>query len=216
MFALVVTSACRRTEPDEHLRSNGFLADYSMLQPGEEGQMQQLYINPNLGLDQYSRILIEPVTVWRSPDSPLEDLDVGDLDELADYALYAFHKQLHHDFQLVQSPGANTMALRVAVTEASEAPIVLATASSRIPRLHIMTPTRALSDDASLFLSEASIEIELVDTLTGERIAAAVDRRAGQTVFRGEHGEWVLVDSAFVFWAERLKTRLKEAGFGAD
>jgi hypothetical protein len=54
------------------------------------------------------------------------------------------------------------------------------------------------------------VEAELLDSLTGERLAAAVDRRVGQTRVRTGAGTWEDVEESFDHWSEMLAARLQE------
>jgi len=65
--------------------------------------------------------------------------------------------------------------------------------------------TKAVSD-ANLGTGEAATEMEVLDSMTKERLAAAVDRRqGGKSAFRGK---WVDTKQAFEFWAKRFRERL--------
>jgi hypothetical protein len=46
--------------------------------------------------------------------------------------------------------------------------------------------------------------------VSGVRVAAAIDRRAGATKLKPEPNAWDDVEDAFRFWAERLRDRLAE------
>lgn len=214
--ALAIAAACSRPAPEPGFRPHGFLDDYTALEAGEADQVQRIYIRPDLDFGDYNRILIEPVTVWRAEGSSEDSIEPEILEELADYVLYAFHDHLKHDFRLVQKPGPGTMAIRLAITEASESPVRLTTASGPIPRLRIAAQHREVPAEAHDFLHRASIEMEIVDTITGERLVAAVDDRAGETLFQSGQGQWVHVESAFDHWANRMRTRLIEEGFGQN
>ena len=61
-----------------------------------------------------------------------------------------------------------------------------------------------------MFAGEAGVEGELTDSLSGERLGAAVDARVGNKTIRGGLKEWSQVDDAFAFWAERIRKRLAE------
>ena len=68
--------------------------------------------------------------------------------------------------------------------------------------------TKAVSDD-NMGTGEAATEIEILDALSGMRLAAAVDRRqGGKAAFRGK---WKDTKDAFDFWAKRFRQRLDEA-----
>ncbi len=59
-------------------------------------------------------------------------------------------------------------------------------------------------------MGKATVEVEITDTLSGERLAAVVDERSGAKTLRGIGGSWNDVDNAFRWWAERLRKRLQE------
>ena len=56
--------------------------------------------------------------------------------------------------------------------------------------------------DSHVAVGRASIEIELVDSLSGQRLAAAIDRREGGTKVAGS--KWGDVEEAFEYWAAKL------------
>ncbi len=53
----------------DSVRSSGFLSDYSMLRRGDESQAISVYWNDQADFDSHTRMLIEPVTIWASPDA---------------------------------------------------------------------------------------------------------------------------------------------------
>ena len=59
-------------------------------------------------------------------------------------------------------------------------------------------------------MGEAGAEAELIDSLTGERLMAAVDRRVGTKQFKNMTKKWDDVQSAYDHWAMRLRERLAE------
>lgn len=50
----------------------------------------------------------------------------------------------------------------------------------------------------------------ITDSITGVRLAAAVDERAGTKAYRAGLKEWSHVKRAFEYWAERIRERLLE------
>lgn len=52
------------------------------------------------------------------------------------------------------------------------------------------------------------MEMEVLDSMTNERLAAAVDTRSGGKL--AGWSKWGAVKEAFEFWAKRLKKRLDE------
>lgn len=211
---MLAWAGCRSASEDDRVLPTGFLADYSMLVEGDEGMMRMRYIDPETDLAAYRGILIEPVTIWRDKTSDWSGIDYAELDEIADYTLFAFHRRLKHDYRLVATPGEGVMALRIALTEKSEVPVVLETASGTIPKIFGEDRTRTLSPGSAELLGKATLEAELVDTVTGRRIAAGVDDRVGRSRFPEAGGRWIEVDTALDHWAARLQAVLRDAREG--
>jgi hypothetical protein len=71
--------------------------------------------------------------------------------------------------------------------------------------------------DTAANIGKVGVEIELVDSVTGERIAAAVDREplgAGAEIAAGNisrHEKSIAARHAFDEWASRLRTFLNQA-----
>jgi hypothetical protein len=55
-------------------------------------------------------------------------------------------------------------------------------------------------------VGRASMEIELVDSLSGVRLAAAIDRREGGK--KVVSGKWSAIEEAFNYWAQKLRVWL--------
>ena len=60
--------------------------------------------------------------------------------------------------------------------------------------------------DSNLAVGRASMEIELVDSLSGMRLAAAIDRREGGK--KVVTGKWTAIEEAFDYWAQKLRVFL--------
>ena len=64
--------------------------------------------------------------------------------------------------------------------------------------------------DTQAFVGRAAVEADITDALTGMRLVAGVDERAGGKTIRGGLKEWSHVKRSFEFWAKRLRERLAE------
>jgi hypothetical protein len=79
-----------------------------------------------------------------------------------------------------------------------------------IPQLKLLSSLGGLATDTRLFVGEGAVEVEITDSITGVRLAAAVDERAGTKAYRAGLKEWSHVKRAFEYWAERIRERLLE------
>ena len=56
--------------------------------------------------------------------------------------------------------------------------------------------------------SGASVELEVLDAVSGQRLVAVADARGGASGTSGTAGDWANARQAFAFWAERARIRL--------
>ena len=208
LFALMLAvAACATTRQSRGDGSkSGFLGDYSDLQEGGKDEPQLIYIDPSANWSQYNAIHIDSVSLWR--DKKTDDVPKEDQQRLTDYLYSALHKQLGEDYQIVDQPGPGVLRLRAAVTEAKGSKVVLNTITSIVPQLRLLTTIGGMAAGTSVLVGKVGIEGEITDSISGERLMAAVDERQGTKALRGGIKKWSDVERAFDFWAERLQARL--------
>ena len=207
---MVVLCGCPTTRQTRTVEKSGFLGDYSQLREGGQGEAQLVYIKPGVRWASYDKVVIDPVTIWTSGDSSVAKVSDADRQLLADYLDASLRNSLSQMYTLVDRPGPNTLRLRVAITDAKGAVVALNTVSKVVPQLRMLTTVGGLASDTQVLVGRAGVEGEILDGVTEERLAAAVDRRAGTKALRGGISTWADVQNAFDFWSERLRTRLAE------
>ncbi|MBV5328272.1 MAG: DUF3313 domain-containing protein [Chlorobium sp.] len=186
----------------------GFLGDYSQLKPGRDDQAALVYIKPGTQIKPNTKLMFDRITVVLSDQAAYKAVDPAVLKELTDYYQSAIFKALKGGYEIVDKPGPDVLRVRVAITELKPAKPLANTMSTIIPvGIVVSGATKATTGD-NLGTGEAGTEVELIDSVTGERIAAAVDRRqGGKGVFRGE---WEDTKDAFDYWAQTFRKRLDE------
>jgi hypothetical protein len=185
-FALAGCEMDATTSSGDSVRSSGFLSDYSMLRQGDEGEAISVYWNDQADFNSYTRMLIEPVTIWTNPDAELNEVPAEERQELANAFHAALQETLSEDFEIVQVPGPNTIRLRVALTEAVASNPALDTISTYVPQARLVSTIATLGSDTKAFVGEATAEGEARDALSGELLVAGswpqypgfVERRA--------------------------------------
>lgn len=206
-------TACSTTHQVRSVTESGFLKNYSQLQPGKSGEAKLIYIDVAANWAKYTKIYIEPIELWKSEDadSKLGRLDREDQQMLINYLHTALDSSLSKDFQIVNQPGPGVLVLHAAITEAKASKPVSDLVSSVVPIGMALSYTKRIMFGTGLGVGECQIEAELLDGQTGQRVAAAVDRRAGtkalRTKFDGSFGD---VKLCIDYWAERLNERLME------
>jgi hypothetical protein len=186
----------------------GFLMDYSQLKPGGDDRAALVYIKPGAQLKPYTKLMFDRITVMLSDQAEYKAVDPSVLKELTDYYQSAIFKALKGGYEIVDKPGPGVLRVRVAITELKPSKPLANTMSTIIPvGIVVAGATKATTGD-NLGTGEAGTEFEMIDSVTGERLAAAVDRRqGGKGVFRGE---WEDTKDAFDYWAQTFRKRLDE------
>lgn len=190
------------------VKESGFLGDYSQLQQGGKDRAARVYINPGIDFSKYDKIMFEHFKVQLSDEAEYKTVDPETLSMLTDYYQKAMIKAVEGQLEVVDQQGPGVVRARVAITNLKPASPLANTMSSIIPvGMLVAGATKAVSDD-NLGTGEAGSEFELLDSVTGIRLAAAVDRRqGGKGVFRGK---WDDTKDAFDYWADLFKKRLAE------
>ena len=166
---------------------SGFLGDYSALRPGAGGKARLVFLDPSVDFSGYDRVIIEPVVVWQSSEARFAGVAKSEREALA----REFETELERAFGALfvvreGDPGPDTLRVRAALTAA-------------------IVPSES-ADPRRLQYVEA--ELELLDAVTNERLAAAVDSK-GATV-SDARGAPQVVETGAVFeaWAEGSAVRV--------
>jgi len=208
VLALFV-SGCATTEQVPTIRMSGFLGDYSQLHHGRPGQAEFTYRNSNMDLSKYQKAMLDRVQIWAAEDnSALSKLSREDQQLLVDYLYVALKDALQKDYTLVNEPGPDVLRIRCAITEARATSPVKEILSTVTPYGLGISYARKLVTGTHSGVGIVSIEGELLDSVSGERLAAVVDRRAGTKSLNIKATRWGEVQDAFNFWARRMQTNL--------
>lgn len=190
----------------KNVEQTGFLADYSQLQAGSDDQAAKVYFKPGVDFKPYNKLMFERIVVLLSDSADNRAIDPALLKELTDYYQNALFTAFKDGYEIVDQPGPGVMRVRVAITELKPSKPTANTLSTIVPiGIIVSGATKATTGD-NLGTGEAGTEMEALDSVTGERLLAAVDKRqGGKGVFRGK---WEDTKEAFDFWAKRFRQRL--------
>jgi hypothetical protein len=193
----------------ENPAASGFFgSNLSLLQPGKEGQVAMLYIDPNAQWSQYNKIMIEPVEFWDDPDTKVSPTDQH---TLTAYFYNQLSTDLQKDFTIVDQGGPGVLVLQVALTNASAATPGLRTVSVIIPQLRVINMAQSLATGSYAFVGSAEAEMKATDSSTGQFLAGAIDKREGGIALSSAaQWQWGDAENAMNFWSDRINTRLLE------
>ena len=202
-------ASCATTKTGPVPQYTGFLADYSILQPGQEYQPERVYSNPAADWKKYTKILLDPVTLWQGNASQLQGISQADAQKLADYFYNLLYRNFSQTYQMVREPGSDTLRISVAIVKLEEGRVVLETISSIVPQLTAATKLASLVTGKEPLVGKASVEAKVTDAQTGTLLAAGVDQRiGGKTLNSLSLSSWGDVDHIMQFWVARASYNL--------
>lgn len=187
LFVLVVAlCGCAKTPP---ARQTGFLGDYSNLKPVTDKRM--VYASP--ALRDYRTFIVTPVE-FRLPPKKLN------IEQRAEVARH-FQRRLDQviqkqGFKVVDEPGVGVALIRIALTDVA--------ASTWWQKIHPVP--RA----AGIGTGGAAMEGEIVDSVTGQQLAAVVQAAPGNQFDITAFTTVQDVNNAIDKWADQFAKRLRE------
>jgi len=209
VIALAI-AGCATTEQAPDAQMSGFLGNYSQFRRGKGGQAQYVYRDRSVDFSKYHKIILEPVQIWSSENntSALNSLSKEDQQLLVDYLYVSLSDAFKRDYTIVNEPGPDVMKVRCAITEAKAGSPVKGILSSATPYGLGISYAKHFALGTHSGVGVVSVEGELLDSVTGKRLAAVVDRRAGTKSVSTKYTRWGDVQDAFSFWARRMQTNL--------
>jgi hypothetical protein len=167
-------------------RNAGFLTDYSRLKPDEQFPGDLFWEKPGVDLRVYDRLIIDPVVVIVDEDSKAAALGDEALRRVASGYSRILRETIAPYYTVVKEPGPTVLRLRIAITDVEPA-------------------LKSAEDPMGVSVGRATTEAEMIDSATGEQLAASIDRLEGSESGTGDvPEEWRHVEGAFIEWANRI------------
>ena len=209
-LCLLLLSACTTTQKVAVNQADvncAFLAnDCSLLTTGGKDQTGLIYVNPAAQWSQYNKVMIHPVTFWGDNSTQVSPPDQH---MLVNYFSQQLHKELGQKFQIVTQPGPGVMTVDVAIVDAEAATPVLRSISMIVPQAHMLANLQYLATGSFPFVGGAQAEAKVTDSVSGQILALAVDKRIGGGSFTtGFQWQWGDAENAVNHWAELAANRL--------
>jgi len=217
---LLGAAGCATTRRVSEDKQSGFLGDYSMLEKGEKGGANYIYIDQSASWAKYTKVWIKPLALWKAddPESPIGKMAPENQQMLLDSFYAAMYEALTNNFEIVDHGGPDVLVFHAALTDGRPSkPVVNAISSIYLP-LKVISFGKRLITGTDLGVGLVEVEAEVTDGQTGQRIFAAMDARAGTKAIRTKFdSRWEDIKLAFDWWAKRCDQRLmlfKQGDFG--
>ena len=194
------------------LNFSGFLSNYTGLRPSPDESGAWSYWKPDVNFTGYTKIILDPLVIWPSQQSPYGGLESVTVWKLA----IAFHDRMSQalagGYVIVKEPGPGVLRLRAALTEVMLERPTLASPGPVLPLANdILIQASEKIYGMNALEGEAAIEAELLDSESRERLAAYVEKRMSSKILL-THDKDSLgpVLEIFDYWAKKLRQRLDE------
>lgn len=211
-WASVLIAGCSATSARlDDAKMSGFLEGYGALEPVDRGF---LYTNPDARWASYDKVLLPPVTIWRSGANAFDEMHEVELAKAATLLDRAVRDRLAKSFTIVEKPGPGVIRVSMAITEAFAADDQISIITADVAG-QPMPVDAELSPELEAFGDAAMIEVEARDAATRQLLAAAVDTYiAPPTQKKGSADDWDDIARAFTWWGDRLGDWLDQARKG--
>jgi len=187
---------------------SGFLESYPAFEPGPKDGVDSVYVKKDVDFTSYDKIMVDHVVFYFSEDAKYKGIHADELKELADTFHKAFAEALANAYPLVDKPAPGVLRIRTAITDLVPSKPGLSGVTTVVPIGLAIDLVKSGAGGGHTGVGQASIEVEFLDSMTNERIAAALDTKPGGKL----EGltKWGAAKGAFEFWAKRLKTSLDQ------
>ncbi len=210
----IVIAAFSSAAYGQEMMQSGFMSDYSQLQKVTDGTADFRFIAPGAEdkLAEYDAVMVDQPEFFIAADSPYRGVKARQLDVLAASLRHGFSQGLAKEYYIVERPGANVLFVRAALSNlklkraklhgTDYLPVGLVTAPVR------RGATRDISKKASL--RGMVLEMEVFDSVTGERLVAIIDSRS---VTAGDPTSWDQIDQMAKDYGEVMLCRMTNSSF---
>jgi hypothetical protein len=174
--------ACKAGPPGQ----SGFLDDYSKLK--QEGKRPQAWVWEKPGVDMrvYDRLMFDPVEVKLLEGSKAGELGEETLQKVAEAFSRIMTETIDPYYSVVSKGGPYVLRVRLAVTDVAPA-------------------EQDVQGGPDVRMGQATMEGELLDSVSGEQLAAFTEKITGSAAGKGKApAEWRHVEGAFQEWANGL------------
>ncbi len=195
---LVVFSLTGCAIKQMELTESGFLSGYSGLEDYEELEGMRIYKNPDVNIvERYSKILVAPVEFKLDPTVKEHKMDFEDELKLSNYFHETLIEGLIINYDIADEPGEDVLLLRIAITDILPNKVYL--------NLHWATTLIGGG------IGGASLEAELIDSLTGERMFSFIDARKGKKLnYTKGLTKWGHTQEVLGMWAKHIVKNLDD------
>ncbi|MBF0496680.1 MAG: DUF3313 domain-containing protein [Deltaproteobacteria bacterium] len=201
MISLMI-AGCEASKQARGVDEKVTLVDPGLLQEGKSGQALLRYVNPEIDIKRYSKVMIDPVII--SQPEGASEADIADLQKLVSNGHILMRRELSKDYAIVDRPGPGTMRIQTGLLNAQKSkPVRVITSVTPIGAG--LSLVKNFTTGKPTGVGEITGEIKITDAVTGAIIAEAVDKRVGGKNPNEVFNTWADANHAIEYWAKKLR-----------
>jgi hypothetical protein len=168
-------AGCASTDP---IAYSGIESSSQLARNQEDGSghMPYSYSTP-VDWRSYSRVIVDPVVIYRGADHQFGDMSNEDKAELASYMQAQFAEKLRTRFEIADDPAPHTLRVRLTLTGASTSTPVLSTLSRFDIAGGLYNSVQAVRGGEGTFTGSVIYAVEIYDARTNRLLSAFVTKQ---------------------------------------
>lgn len=158
---------------------SGYISDYSILKKVQspDGSSLHRFISQEMKTRGYNKLLLDPVSFYPTP--PITDTQTkSTLSSISRYFNSRFRSAMAEKIIVVNEPGEQTLRMKMAITGVK----ITEKDLSGYQYLPVVMLSNVITGGISEAVVRVQIEVEVVDSLSGELMAAAIKSGVGETL----------------------------------
>ncbi len=174
LAAAALLAACAGPQPVAY---NG-LSSAAQLQPNTNGPANMPFAYKQaVNWQSYSKMILDPVTVYDGPDNNFGSMPQADRADLASYMQIQFFKKLSTRFTAVDAPGPNTLRIHLTLTGAAASTPLLSTALHADMAGNLYNGVQAVRGGPGLMMGSVLYSVEIYDAQSNQLLEAYVTKQ---------------------------------------
>jgi hypothetical protein len=210
---------------------SGFLSSYDKLVVNTELDDSFIYRYTGKDAAKYTKIIIDPIQVYFADDpaangEQAKQMDPADLKALTDYFREALVTAFGDEYPVVDVPGPDTLRLRIAITNLVANKPAASVLTLAVPFLWLADAGTGVAQGktgSTMFVGEASVEMEVMDSESNQQLAAFIETRVAKKYnwtegvqqgvgdYLRAYTTWAYTKEAMDHWARMLRERMDAA-----
>lgn len=188
---------------DNPASDSGFIEEMPAMVQDKERPGAMTWEKPGFNRSAYSGVMIEPITVYLSPDSKSKGLKADEITALSDGFIQSITETLKPEISVVDQFGSGVIYMRAALIDVKMANKKRGLLGYTPVGLVVTSAMNAAG--ARVILKDATLAIELLDSESGERLAVLIDKAPNVDA----ELSWESIQNTFNYYSNRFKSRMQ-------